>query len=357
MTDAETTRLINNFFRVGTNDSYRWQDVETLKAFIDYSKDQKNTEYKKFKVALVCICLNQNYWPFLKQMLDGSRKFFLPGHDVDILCWSDITPEKVGEYFRLRLTNGQELIIGQDEIPVLQESLDKKTPLRFRNGDFDPNLFHSLVEDKSIAKGIRTATRDTIHIDAEAVEWPLPTLFRYHLFLQQEEKLKEYDYVFYCDVDMIFVNYVGEEILGEGLTAAIHPMYALRRELYPPFEPNPESKAHIRFYRDYYAGGFQGGRTEDFIKAMKAVKKTIDSDFSKNYIARWNDESHWNRYLLDNPPAVILHPGYIYPDSLIEEYYKKVWGRDYTPHLVTITKKFTTSKEGGEAVRKQLQTM
>ena len=157
---------------------------------------------------------------------------------------------------------------------------------------------------------------------------------------------------------MLFANYVGDEILGEGLTAALHPMYALRQNFKAPFEPNPQSAAFVPFHNTYYAGGFQGGKSADFIKAMKEMRRTIDLDFEKNnYIAIWNDESHYNRYLKDNPPAITLSPAYIYPDSLINEYYTKIWGRNYSPKIITLTKKFSTSKEAGQIINEQLKTM
>lgn len=256
------------------------------------------------KVALISICLNEPYWQYQRAMLESARKFFLPGHEVDFLVWSDMS-----------------------------------TP------DYEATIFKT-----------------------EPYTWPLPTLFRYSLFLQQEEKLREYDYVFYVDSDMLFVSPVKDEILGDGLTAAQHPMYALRREYSHPFEANPESTAYIpatgritekngkkRFEHLYAAGGFQGGRTEEWITAMKVMKENIDKDFTRNYISVWNDESHWNRYLFDNPPSVVLSPSYVYPDSLNKNYYQRVWGRNYVPKLITITKSFSLTKEGGQALQQILK--
>ncbi len=158
---------------------------------------------------------------------------------------------------------------------------------------------------------------------------------------------------------------VGDEILGDGLTAAEHPMYSLDTRYIPPYEPNPESAAYIprpgrisghgkskRFRPLYFAGGFQGGRTEPWIAAMKTMKELIDKDFVKNYIPIWNDESVWNRYCFDNPPGIVLNPSYVYPDSLNSAYYRKIWGRNYVPKIITITKPFTLSKEGGDYVQK-----
>lgn len=259
------------------------------------------------KIGILCICLNQPYWQYANEMLWGLDTFFLKHPDIkdkyetEFMIWSDM-------------------------------------PIDSFKGKVFPT---------------------------EPIEWPMPTLMRYHLFLQQEEYLRNFDYLFYIDVDMRITDWIGEEILGDGLTAAQHPMYALMRNLYPPYEPNPNSSAYIprpgrivdgnppRFEPLYFAGGFQGGKTGDWIKAMKAMRSNVDKDFNNNYIAIWNDESHWNKYLFGNPPAVVLSPSYIYPDSLISEYYvKRVWGRNFSPKIMTLTKAFTTSKEGGDAVKK-----
>ena len=265
-------------------------------------------EGRKLKIGVLVISLNPPYWSFARELIWGVQTFFLKGHDVDIHFWSDM-PEG-------------------------------------------------------------TVTGPGIHVHpTEPAQWPLPTLLRYNLFLHQEEKLKDYDYLFYIDVDMLIVDWIkAEDICGDGLTAAEHPGYRLRQNLYPPYEPNPESTAYIpmsgkvveengqkRFQPYYYAGGFQGGRTKDWLDACHVMKKRIELDFNRNYVARWNDESHWGRFLYENPPAIVLDPSYIYPDSLIAEYYvKQVWGRNFSPKIITITKKFTVSKEGGAAVSKML---
>jgi hypothetical protein len=165
---------------------------------------------------------------------------------------------------------------------------------------------------------------------------------------------------------MKFVSRVEDEILGD-LVGAQHPMYAIRHEYIPPYEPNDKSISFIprpgrvieengkkKFEPLYFAGGFQGGRSENFIKAMKEMKKMIDKDFTdNNYIPIWNDETAWNAYLFKNPPTVVLNPSYIYPDSLIKAYYRPLWGRNFVPKLITLTKQFSLSKDGGV----NLQTM
>lgn len=304
LSGEQFVRLANNFYNAN-NVATDYNRIALDSQLCNYIAQHKGDVQKKYKVAMLCICLNEPYWQYAQQMVEGARTFFLPGHDVDYFLWSDM-------------------------------------PIK---NDIGVTVFPT-----------------------EPIEWPFPTLFRYNLFLQQEEKLAEYDYVFYCDVDMKFVGVVGDEILGEGLTAAQHPMYALRKEYWPPYEPNKESQAFIprpgkvinengkpRFMPLYYAGGFQGGRTKEWMQAMKDMRMMIDKDMTKQYIPIWNDESVWNKYLFEHEPAVVLTPSYIYPDSLIKEYYIPLWGVDYVPKLVTLTKPFSVSKEGGEHVRKMIE--
>ena len=315
---------------------------------------------KKIKVGVVCITLNVPYWQFANEMLWGLNTFFLKHpsikdkYDVKLMLWSDI-PEKPEE---IASRMAEWLAVKGD----VQPSVINSEQVQFLIPDDKKPYVNGMIDGV-----ISIRNRGVEIFPTEPVEWPMPTLMRYHLFLQQEEKLQDFDYIFYIDTDMRITDWIGEEILGDGLTAAQHPMYALRRNYQPPYEPNPKSSAYIsrpgriveedgkkKFEPLYYAGGFQGGKTEDFIKAMKAMRKNIDDDFSQNYIAIWNDETHWNKYLFENPPSVVLSPSYIYPDSLVDRYYVPLWGRNYSPKIMTLTKPFTTSKEGGEAVNKML---
>lgn len=316
---------------------------------------------KKIRVGILCITMNPPYWEYAKEMLEGLNRFFLKKHDikdkysVEMMLWSDIpeNPEdiknKIIDYtlFRGEATAS---MINQKEFQVVAKD-EKIEEMR--------SLIQGISEVKKLAKIFTT----------EPVEWPLPTLLRYNLFLQQEEYINNFDYLFYIDVDMRITDWIGEEILGN-LVAAQHPMYALRRNLIPPYEPNPDSTAYIprpgriveeggkkRFEPLYYAGGFQGGKTEDFIKAMKVMRERIEQDFNKNYIAIWNDESHWNKYLFEVPPTVVLDPSFVCPDSLIAQYYVKTWGRNYSPKIMTLTKRHTVNKEEGEAVNQLMMTM
>lgn len=364
MKPEEFLRLLNNFY----NSKGLAVDIPRMALDVDlvnYISANQESIKKRFKVAFVFICLNPLYWQFANEMVYGARQFFLPGHNTEYFFWTDIpdTKEKIVEGYKGAL-KGVGIDVGEHDIT--------SGPIGLQ----DKNI---IVDTPAIINGIvNLNTQKDIHlIPTEQVEWPYPTLLRYNLFLQEEEKLKEFDYIFYCDVDMKFVAPVGDEILNEGITAAVHPGYHIRKELHPPIESNPNSASYIklngktifdpdaktanhqsigtRFLPMYYAGGFQGGKSDKFIEAMKATKKIIEKDLNMSYIPRWNDESAWNRYLLDHEPDAVLSPSYIYPDSLIKEFYEPiVWGCSYPPKLVTITKWFSLNQEGGQNLNKIL---
>lgn len=335
LTVGDFLRLTNNFYQ--SRNVYA--DINRLQLDLDlsnYLAGNIDKLEKKYKVALCFICINPTYWEYAKPMVEGAKQFFLPGHNVDYLFWTDMPKPEDTENLNRAKDFLEQVIQGRHaQMNTPQEIID---------------LEKKETWDRTLAS--LKFTYDCTVFPIEPIEWPMPTLMRYHTFLQQEEKLREYDYVFYCDVDMLFANIVGDEILGEGLTAALHPMYALDKSMWPPYEPNEKSEAFVprpgqvivennqpRYMPMYFAGGLQGGRTKEWIEAMKKMKGMIDKDLINGYIAIWNDESHWNKYLLNVKPAVVLTPSYIYPDSLIKEYYEPRWGRSYPPKLVTITKK------------------
>ena len=144
--------------------------------------------------------------------------------------------------------------------------------------------------------------------------FPYPTLMRYHQFNKQKDILKKFDYIFYCDVDMLFCGDVGEEILSEGLTACIHP-FSESRSFKNTFELNKESTAYTEEIETYCCGGFQGGTSEAFLKMSQEIADNIDKDLEKGIIARWHDETHYNKYLTKVKPSKILSRDYCTPEK------------------------------------------
>ncbi|MAF35776.1 hypothetical protein CL622_01515 [archaeon] len=202
---------------------------------------------------------------FVPQLLDGASKFFLANHNVTYFLFTD----------------------SQKEFNV-------------------PNL---------------------IKIHEPHKPWPLPTLHRYKMFSNKREILYGQDYLFYCDVDMKFVNSVGDEILSKSVST-IHPgHYGSRGDT----ETNPDSLAYVgpKEKLIYFAGGFQGGETEEFLRMSRELSNRIDEDKKNGIIAKWHDESHMNRWRIDNPPTKILDCGYCFQATL---------PRPHTPRILALEK-------------------
>lgn len=158
--------------------------------------------------------------------------------------------------------------------------------------------------------------RKIVFIKVSHREWPWMTLGRYKIFSDNSEELSKMDYLYYCDSDMRFVDKVDNEILGDRV-ATQHPGYFGRRG--EP-ETNPSSLACVYSYEDmqYFAGGFNGGTSEEFLKMSNKLSNNIEIDYSNGIIALWHDESHMNRYFIDNKPTVVLDPSYCCVEQWID---------------------------------------
>jgi histo-blood group ABO system transferase len=171
-------------------------------------------------------------------------------------------------------------------------------------------LFTNLPE-----KVLRT---DVTVINQEHYPWPGMTLRRYEIFYNHRDVLSKMDYLYYCDIDMVFEGYVGSEVIGDSV-GTIHPGFWDAPNHVLSYERNPISKAHVAFGEGsrYFAGGFNGGTSENFLKMSESIYKDIEEDRGKGYIAVWHDESHLNRYFINNPPSVILDPSYCFPRDAV----------------------------------------
>jgi len=204
------------------------------------------------RIAL-CIIATGKYDRFVAQLIGSARRYFLRGHDVHFIVFSDVTP---------------------------------------------------------------TAAVDIHHYPTAHENWPGPTLHRYRTMLTAANDLRRYDYIFYVDVDATFVGDVPDSILGN-IVATRHSGYRDSPKTEFPYMHGPASAAHIPRGQGqyYYAGGFQGGTSTAFITAMEACAAAIALDEQHNIIAEWHDESHWNRYLLTRRPDVVLDREYHWPDN------------------------------------------
>ncbi len=164
---------------------------------------------------------------------------------------------------------------------------------------------------------VETSNNVRVHqIDHEP--WPMPTLKRYNYFIKEKNFILEHDYCFYLDADMRIDSIVGDEILSD-LVATMHPYQSFYNISEMSYDRNPKSLAYVPDGegKTYYAGGFNGGKSEKFLKMSKHIAENVNTDLENNIVALWHDESHMNRYLIDNPPSLALDPNYCFAEEFI----------------------------------------
>lgn len=173
------------------------------------------------------------------------------------------------------------------------------------------------------------------------LSWPLITLLRYEFFLQYKEVFKDYQFMFYIDADMEVVAPIGGELVEKPIVATIHPGQYNWPLTQCTFDKHPGSLAHINTVDSrtkYVIGAFQGGATPLYLTIVETLANHIKQDLSKNIIADWHDESHWNaylqRYVQASPDYNLkdikyLDPGYCYPEG---------WNLPFTPKIKALDK-------------------
>ncbi len=152
--------------------------------------------------------------------------------------------------------------------------------------------------------------------------WPDNTLRRFEMFLKEKETIKMADYLFFFNANLLVTEEIKkEDIIPQGeevLVACIHPGFINKNKDTFPYEKNTLSLAYIkkRTQKHYFAGGLNGGKTNDFIFAIEKMKKNIDIDLNNKIIAIWHDESHWNKFIIDNEKKIkYLSPDLLYPEG------------------------------------------
>ena len=208
---------------------------------------------QRLKVGL-CVMATGRYVEFVKPLFDSMQQYFLPDHDVYLFVFTD-----------------------------------------------QPVPDHPKI----------------IRMYQQRLGWPYDTMLRFNAYYKYRNVLNTMDYLYASDVDMLFVNLVDNEILGD-LVATISPgFYKTGRK--EDYDRNPKSLAHVEQGQGtyYFAGGFWGGKTERFLEASYTCGLRIAKDLTNAVIAKYHDESHWNHYCIENPPTVVLTPEYCSPDSRI----------------------------------------
>lgn len=158
----------------------------------------------------------------------------------------------------------------------------------------------------------------------EDLGWPKNTLYRFFMFKRIEEQLKEFDYCFYINANIVCKDIITEEEflpVKEDLLVVKHPYFFNAPPKLLPYEKNIKSSAYIfnffKTHKNYYAGGVQGGKVSSYFKLINKINKNIKKDERKGIVAIWNDESHLNKYIstINKNKVKVLNSSYAYPEE------------------------------------------
>jgi hypothetical protein len=150
--------------------------------------------------------------------------------------------------------------------------------------------------------------------------WPDDTLMRFHMFDSISEKLEKFDYIFFMNANCKCVTTITEEEFlpkDKDILVVQHPGAYKKRPNKFTYDRNPKSTAYIpKGQGQYYiCGGINGGKSEAYLNLIKELKKNIDIDKANGVIAKWHDESHINRYILNHDNWMILSPSYCFAEG------------------------------------------
>lgn len=180
------------------------------------------------------------------------------------------------------------------------------------------------------------ATEDNVTVIYRKCQgFPADSLFRFEYFLEIEDKLKEFDFIFFFNSNSLFLDKVGEEILPDssGLVGALWPWIYVSKGFHThnpafwPYEHNKKSLAYISPYEKkpyhYFMGGVNGGTSFEYLKMITTLAVNIRTDYDNGIVAKVHDESHINKYFRDHD-CKILGKEYCWPEDCEPDFAPKM---------------------------------
>ena len=163
--------------------------------------------------------------------------------------------------------------------------------------------FYVWTDDERIREG----KEDVTIIHKECAGFPADSLFRFEMFLQAEDQLKKYDFIYFFNANSEIKRPIGKEILPDdsGLAMGIWP--GKREHQHPmffPYERNKKSLAYVAPHGKnytYFMGGLNGGTSKAYLQMIHTLSDNIRNDYDRGIIAKVHDESHINAYLRTHP--------------------------------------------------------
>lgn len=230
------------------------------------------------KVA-ICFIGTGKYLNFLPKYYDNIHQYFLPGVEKTILVFTD----------------------GEGDFPE------------------DVKVYHQ-----------------------EHLDWPFITLTRFDIIQKAEEEIKKNDWFVFIDADALVVDTIEVEDFFDNTKSYFgvhHPCHFLQlspHNQFPgAFETNQKSRSAVTKDDDtsvYYQGCLWGGKVPEVFEMINELQNRVTKDLKDDIIAIWHDESHLNKFLIQNKDKVhTLGPEFAYPE-VFDTYC------DFEPKIVHLAK-------------------
>tara|TARA_B100000900_G_scaffold287048_1_gene246124 strand:- start:2966 stop:3685 length:720 start_codon:yes stop_codon:yes gene_type:complete len=201
-----------------------------------------------------------------------------------------------------------------DFLPKYYENIEKyflpnsdKTILAFTDGELD-----------EVPENIKVFSQ-------EHLNWPYITLKRFEIINKAREIISNHDWFVFIDGDALVVDRIEEEnfFTDKPLFGVHHPCHYLKmppHNQYPgayEITENCNAAVDLEKYQPkvYYQGCFWGGRTPEVCAMIDELEYRVGDDLRRNVVALWHDESHLNKYFIENPDLVHTYgPEYAFPE-------------------------------------------
>jgi len=178
--------------------------------------------------------------------------------------------------------------------------------------------------------------------DYEHIEWPYITLKRFEIIQKAKDVISETDWFVFIDADALVVDTVTEEEFFDDTKdffGVHHPCHFLKmpphNQKFGAFETNKKSTAAISEDDDlsvYFQGCLWGGKSSKIMDLICELDRRVQTDLDNDVIAQWHDESHLNKFLIENRDNTnVLGPQFAYPE-MFGQYC------DFEPKIVHLSK-------------------
>lgn len=159
----------------------------------------------------------------------------------------------------------------------------------------------------------------------EHLEWPYITLTRFDIIQKAQDEIQKNDWFVFIDADALVVNTIHlDEFFNSDKPyfGVHHPCHFLKMhphtEFPGAFEINQKSKSAVTEKDDlsvYYQGCLWGGQVPEILEMIQELKTRVSEDLKNDIVAIWHDESHLNKFFIENKEKVhTLGPQYAYPE-------------------------------------------